>query len=111
MPLADSKEREKIEEKKRVLGQKSGGASEKEEEEIYDSHSVEAILTGLDMLLRELERKRAEKEQHKLLAQDDINQAYDDYLDGEDGEYDEDYDSDYDENYDEDEDDGFVISM
>ena len=107
MPLSDSKECEKIEEKKRALGHKSGGASEKEEEEIYDSHSVEAILTGLDMLLRELERKRTEEEQQKLLAQHDINQAYDDYLDGEDDEYDKDYDSDYDE----DEDDGFVISM
>lgn len=119
MPLSDSKEREKIEEKKRALGQKTGGGYEKEEEETYDSHAVEAILTGLDMLLRELERKRTEEEQQKLLALSNIDQAYDDYLDGEDGEYvdeyDEDYDSDYvedyDEDYDEDEDNGFVISM
>ena len=107
MPLSDSKEREKIEEKKRALGQKTGGASEKEEEEIYDSHSVEAILTGLDMLLKELERRRAEEKQQKFLALSDIDQAYDEFLDGEDDEYDKDYDSDYDE----DEDDGFVISM
>ena len=110
MPLSDSKERERIEEKKRALGQKTGGASEKEEEETYDSHSVEEILTGLDMLLRELERKRAEEEQQKLLALSNIDQAYDEYLDGEDNKYDEGYD-DYDEDYDEDEDDGFVISM
>lgn len=110
MPLADSKEREKIEEKKRALGHKSGGGYEKEEEGTYDSHAVEAILTGLDMLLRELERRRAEEEQQKLLALSNIDQAYDDYLDGEDNKYDEGYD-DYDEDYDEDEDDGFVISM
>ena len=122
MPLADSKEQEKIAEKKRALGQKIGGGYEKEEEETYDSMAVDAILSGLDMLLDELERKSAEEEQQKLLAQTDIDQAFDDYRDGEDSgfddehneEYDEDRSSDnddFDEDYDENEDDGFVISM
>lgn len=122
MPLADSKEQEKIAEKKRALGQKIGGGYEKEEEETYDSMAVDAILSGLDMLLDELERKSAEEEQQKLLAQTDIDQAFDDYRDGEDSgfddehneEYDEDHsgdNDDFDEDYDENEDDGFVISM
>lgn len=121
MPLADSKEQEKITDKKRALGQKSGGVSEKEEEEAYDSMAVEAILFGLDMLLDELERKSAEEEQQKLLAQSDIDQAYEDYLDEDNIGYDDDYDIEYDEDYDddsgegddydEDEDDGFVIGM
>ena len=115
MPLVDSKEQEKIAEKKRALGQKIGGGYEKEEEETYDSMAVEAILSGLDMLLKELERRRAEEEKQKSLAKSDIDEAYRDYLDSEDDEYDEDYDEnyerDYDEDYDENEDDGFVISM
>jgi len=118
MPLADSKEQEKIAEKKRALGQKTGGGYEKEEEETYDSMAVDAILSGLDMLLDELERKSAEEEQQKLLAQTDIDQAFDDYRDGEDSgfydEYKEDHsgdNDDFDEDYDENEDDGFVISM
>ena len=122
MPLADSKEQEKIAEKKRALGQKIGGGYEKEEEETYDSMAVDAILSGLDMLLDELERKSAEEEQQKLLAQTDIDQAFDYYPDGEDSgfddEHNEDYDEDhsgdnddFDEDYDEIEDDGFVISM
>lgn len=118
MPLADSKEQEKIADKKRALGQKIGGGYEKEEEETYDSMVVEAILSGMDMLLHNLERRRAEEEQQKLLAQDDIDQAFDDYRDGEGDEYDDDYkedysgeDDDFDEDYDETEDDGFVISM
>ena len=121
MPLADSKELEIIAEKKRALGQKIGGAFEKDEEETYDSMAVEGILSGLDFIIRELNRKTAEEEQQKLLAQADIDQAYDEYLDGEDDgyddEYNEDYDRDYDEDYnenydeDEDEDDSFVISM
>ena len=83
--------------------------------------SVEAILSGLDMLLKELERKSAEEEQQKFLAQSDIDQAYEDYLDEDDSGYDNDYDIEYDEDYDvdsgegddydEDEDDGFVIGM
>ena len=122
MPLADSKEQQKIAEKKRALGQKIGGGYEKEEEEVYDSMAVEAILSGLDMLLDELERKSEEEAQKKLLAQSDIDQAFDDYRDSEDSgfddenneDYDEDYsgeDDDFDEDYGEDEDDGFVISM
>ena len=122
MPLTDSKEQEKIADKKRALGQKIGGGYEKEEEETYDSMAVEAILSRLDMLLDKLERKSAEEEHQKLLVQTDIDQAFDDYRDGEDSGFDdehsEDYDEDYsgdnvdfDEDYDEDEDDGFVISM
>ena len=74
------------------------------------------------MLLDKLERKSAEEEQQKLLAQTDIDQAFNDYRDGEDSgfddEHNEDYDEDhsvdnddFDEDYDENEDDGFVISM
>ena len=120
MPLADSKEQEKIADKKRALGQKIGGGYDKEEEETYDSMAVEAILTGLDTLLRELERRKVEEEQQQFLDQAAIDQAYDEYLDNEygdeaDEDYDEDYEDEYDENYDEDydedEDDGFVISM
>ena len=118
MPLTDSKEQEKIADKKRALGQKIGGGYEKEEEETYDSMAVEAILSRLDMLLDKLERKSAEEEHQKLLVQTDIDQAFDDYRNGEGDEYDdcykEDYsgeDDDFDEDYNEDEDDGFVISM
>ena len=121
MPLADSKEQEKIAEKKRALGQKIGGGYEKEEEETYDSMAVDAILSGLDMLLDELEQRRAEEEQQHI-APDDIDQAFDDYRNGEDSgfddEHNEDHDEDhsgnnddFDEDYDENEDDSFVISM
>lgn len=74
------------------------------------------------MLLDKLERKSAEEEQQKLLAQTDIDQAFNDYRDGEDSGFDDEHNEDYDEDhsvdnddfyedYDENEDDGFVISM
>ena len=51
MPLTDSKERDKIREKKLAHGQKEGLDSSGVNEEVYDSQAAEGILTMLDYLI------------------------------------------------------------
>ena len=51
MPLTDSKERDKIREKKLAHGQKEGVDSSGINEEVYDSQAAEGILTMLDYLI------------------------------------------------------------
>ena len=51
MPLTDSKERDKIREKKLAHGQKEGADSNGIGDEVYDSQAAEGILTMLDYLI------------------------------------------------------------
>ena len=51
MPLTDSKDREKIRDKKLAHGQKEGSDSNGIDNEVYDSHAAEGILTMLDYLI------------------------------------------------------------
>ena len=51
MPLPDSKERDKIREKKLAHGQKEGADSHGIDDEVYDSQTMEGILTMLDYLI------------------------------------------------------------
>ena len=51
MPLTDSKERDKIRDKKLAHGLKEGADSSGINEEVYDSQAAEGILTMLDYLI------------------------------------------------------------
>ena len=100
MPLSDIKEREKIREKKRAHGQKEGSDFFDYDEEVYDSQAAEGILTMLDYLIS-LGNQDSEQDTGEQNPQTDnefdFENAYADYLSGDDG-YDDDYD-DEDEEY------------
>ena len=109
MPRADSKEREKIRDKKIAHGQKEGSDAEPDyDNEVYDSQAAEGILTMLDYLIS-LGYQNREQESEALddsSASDyDFDNAYAEYeSENNDGD-------DYDEYYDEDEDQGWGLSM
>ena len=103
----DSKERAKIREKKLAHGQKEGADGYGTDDEVYDSQTVEGILTMLDYFisLGDQESEQDNEEQNTQTADEfNFDNAYAEYLnDGDDG-YDDDLD-------DEDEDEYFGLSM
>ena len=104
MPRADSKEREKIRDKKLAHGQKEGSDSEGIDNEVYDSQAAEGILTMLDYLIS-LGDQNSESDFAEQVAPSaeeyDFDKAY------------AEYESEYmdDEEYDEEEDQGWGLSM
>ena len=100
MPLSDSKERDKIREKKLAHGQKEGSDSFDYDEEVYESQAAEGILSTLDYLisLGDQDSEQDTEEQNPQTDNEfDFENAYADYLSDDDG-YDNDYD-DEDEEY------------
>lgn len=100
MPLSDSKERDKIREKKLAHGQKEGSDSFDYDEEVYESQAAEGILSTLDYLisLGDQDSEQDTEEQNPQTDNEfDFENAYADYLSDDDG-YDDDYD-DEDEEY------------
>ena len=100
MPLLDSKERDKIREKKLTHGQKEGSDSFDYDEEVYDSQAAEGILSMLGYLisLGDQDSEQDTGEQNPQTDNEfDFENAYADYLSNDDG-YDDDYD-DEDEEY------------
>lgn len=107
LPKSDSKERDKIREKKLAHGQKEGADNNGFADEVYDSQTVEGILTMLDYLIS-LGNQESEQDNEEKNTQtaDDFNfdTAYSEYLNDEDEGYDDDLD-------DEDEEEHFGLSM
>ncbi len=101
MSLSDSKERDKIREKKLAHGQKEGSDSFDNDEEVYDSQAAEGILTMLDYLISlgdQDSEQDAEEQNPQTENEFDFDTAYAEYL-NDDGDYDEDDDLDEDEEY------------
>lgn len=92
MPLADSKERMKIQDKKLAHGHREGSDIEGDDEEVYDSQAFEGIIAGLDYIIQEAEYNRRISEYVENYPHMEIDRSYQDYLDSLDEEYDEDYD-------------------
>lgn len=107
MPLADSKERMKIQDKKLAHGQREGSDTEGDDDEVYDSQAFEGILAGLDYIIQEAEYNRRISEYVENFPHMEIDRAYQEYLDS----LDEQYNEENDENYDEDDEQGFGLSM
>ena len=107
MPKSDSKERDKIRDKKLAHGQKEGADGTGIDDEVYDSQAVEGILTMLDYLIS-LGNQESEQDNEEKNTQtaDDFNfdSAYAEYMNDEDDGYDDDLD-------DEDEEEHFGLSM
>ena len=102
MPLTDSKERDKIREKKLAHGQKEGSDSSGINEEIYDSQAAEGILTMLDYLisLGNQENEQAVEESNAQPSIEyDFDNAYSDYLNNDDNDYDDNVDDEDEEYY------------
>ena len=100
MPLTDSKERDKIRDKKLAHGQKEGSDSSGINEEIYDSQAAEGILTMLDYLisLGNQENEQAVEESNAQPSIEyDFDNAYSDY--------------DYDDNVDDEDEEYYGLSM
>ena len=91
MPQSDSKEREKIREKKLAHGQKEGSDSEGIDNETYDNQAAEGILSMLDYLIslgdqddteqstpnnEEFDFENAYAEYESVYADDDENQGW-----------------------------------
>ena len=93
MPLTDSKERDKIREKKLAHGQKEGADSSGINEEVYDSQAAEGILTMLDYLIslgNQDSTQDAEEESVSTEDEFDFDNAYSEYLNEADDGFDED---------------------
>ena len=95
MPKSDSKERAKIREKKLAHGQKEGADGYGTDDEVYDSQAAEGILTMLEYLIslgdQVTEEDTLPEETYDFdnaYAEyfDDVDEGYDDDLDGEDEE-------------------------
>ena len=102
MPLTDSKERDKIREKKLAHGQKEGADSSGINEEVYDSQAAEGILTMLDYLisLGNQENEQAVEESNAQPSIEyDFDNAYSDYLNNDDNDYDDNVDDEDEEYY------------
>ena len=96
MPKSDSKERDKIRDKKLAHGQKEGADSNGIDDEVYDSQATEGILTMLDYLIS-LGNQESEHDTEELNSQTeyvfDFDSAYSEYLnDTDDGLYEDDTD-------------------
>ena len=99
MPLTDSKERDKIREKKLAHGQKEGADSNGIGDEVYDSQAAEGILTMLDYLISLGNQESAQETEEDTMPEVnyDFDNAYAEYLN--DDNYDEDDDYDDEEEY------------
>ena len=101
MPLADSKERDKIREKKLAHGLKEGSDSHGIDDEVYDSQAAEGILTMLDYLISLGNQDRTQDAEEESVSTEDkydFDNAYAEYLNDDDNGYDDDID-DEDEEY------------
>ena len=96
MPLTDSKERDKIREKKLAHGQKEGADSSGINEEVYDSQAAEGILTMLDYLIS-LGNQESEQTTEDVMSEGsyDFDNAYAEYLNNDDNGYDDDEDEEH----------------
>jgi len=105
MPKSDIKERDKIRAKKLAHGQKEGADSNGIDDEVYDSQTVEGILTMLDYLISLGNQESEQDNEVDTLPEEnyDFDNAYAEYLNDE--------DDGYDELDDEDEDEYFGLSM
>ena len=95
MPLPDSKEREKIREKKLAHGQKEGSDSNGIDNEVYDSQAAEGILSMLDYLISLGNQENEQTTEEDTLPEEnyDFDNAYAEYLnDTDDGLYEDDAD-------------------
>ena len=102
MPLNDSKERDKIREKKLAHGQKEGADGNGIDEEVYDSQAAEGILNMLEylILLGNQENEQAVEEPNAQPSIEyDFDNAYAEYLDDDDNGYDDDIDDEDEEYY------------
>ena len=101
MPISDSKERDKIRDKKLAHGLKEGADSSGINEEVYDSQAAEGILTMLDYLISLGNQESEQVTEEDSLPEENYNfdNAYAEYL------------SDEDDGYDEDEEEYFGLSM
>jgi len=99
--LTDSKERDKIREKKLAHGQKELLDSNGCDGEVYDSQAVEGILTMLDYLisLGNQESEQTTEEDTMPEVNYDFDNAYAEYLDNDDDGYDDDIDDEDEEYY------------
>jgi hypothetical protein len=100
--LREKKEQQKINEKKFAHGLKSGGASEKEEEEPTENFSLEPLLDTIDIIL--LNKKPTKLRRVHVPSEEKIEEDYEAYLR-------EKYGDDYDEDLDEEEGQGWGQSM
>ncbi len=98
----EEKEQQKINEKKLAHGLKSGGASEKEEEEPTENFSLEPLLDTIDIIL--LNKKPTKLRRVHVPSEEKIQEDYEAYLR-------EKYGDDYDEDFDEEEGQGWGQSM
>ena len=101
MPLTDSKERDKIRDKKIAHGQKEGSDSSGINEEVYDSQAAEGILTMLDYLISLGNQDNSQDTQEDPVSSEneyDFDNAYAEYLNDDDNGCDDDID-DEDEEY------------
>ena len=83
MPLTDSKERDKIREKKLAHGQKEGADSSGINEEVYDSQAAEGILSMLDYLISLGNKDSSQDKQEESISPEDeydFDNAYAEYL-------------------------------
>ena len=96
MPLPDSKERDKIREKKLAHGLKEGADSNGINEEVYDSQAAEGILSMLDYLISLGNQNSSQDTQEEPVSSEneyDFDNAYAEYLnDTDDGLYEDDTD-------------------
>lgn len=107
MPKSDSKERDKIRAKKLAHGQKEGADNNGFADEVYDSQTVEGILTMLDYLISlGNQESEQDKEEKNTQTADDFNfdNAYAEYMNDK-------YDGCDDDLDDEDEEEHFGLSM
>ena len=98
MPLTDSKDREKIRDKKLAHGQKEGSDSNGINEEVYDSQAAEGILTMLDYLISLGNQDSSQDIQEESVSYEDeydFDNAYAEYLDDVDDGFDEDDSDEY----------------
>ena len=101
MPLTDSKERDKIRDKKLAHGLKEGADSSGINEEVYDSQAAEGILSMLDYLISLGNQDSSQDTQEEPVSSEDeydFDNAYAEYLNDDDNGYDNDIDDD-DEEY------------
>ena len=102
MPLTDSKDCEKIREKKLAHGQKEGADSSGINDEVYDSQALEGILTMLDYLISLGNRESEQTTEEDTLPEEnyDFDNSYAEYLNDDDDGYDDDIDDGYDDDID-----------
>ena len=97
MPQIDSKERSKIREKKLAHGQKEGADNNGFADEVYDSQTVEGILTMLDYLISLGNQESEPDNEVDTLPEEsyDFDNAYAEYLNNDDNGYDDDEDEEH----------------